>query len=95
MSNNNDLFDNPMIRQAKASMTKEQLDEYQRQGEYMFEMMDATRDPLEDLVNQTVESLQGGLHPSFLNESEQLVMENTYGVDWFKKFGWDSLKIEY
>jgi hypothetical protein len=92
--NNNDLFDNPMIRAAKASMTKEQLDDYQRQGEYMFEMMDATRDPLEDLVKRTVDTLQGGLHPSYLTESEQLAMENVYGVEWFKKFGWDSLDID-
>ncbi len=90
---NHDLFDNPMVNAARASMTPEQLAQYQREGMYMFEMMDVTRDPLDDFVQQIEELLQGGLHPSYLNDSEKLAMENVYGKKWYKKYGWNSLEM--
>jgi hypothetical protein len=93
-NNNYDLFNNPMVNAARASMTKEQLDDYQKQGEYMFEMMDVTNDPLVELTNQVEDTLQGGLHPSYLDSSERLVMENKYGNEWFKTFGWDKLEMD-
>lgn len=35
-----DLFNNPMVQQAKQAMTPEQLDEYQRIGEAMYNSVD-------------------------------------------------------
>ncbi len=91
--NQNNLFDNPMVRSARASMTTEQLEDYQEQGKYMFEMLDFTKDPLDAYIISLTESLKAGIHPSYLEKDEQLIMENAYGKEWFKKFGWDSIEF--
>lgn len=89
-----DLFDNPMINAAKKAMTKEQLEEYERVGKYMFDDMNfntgekLTESSIEDAGFYLSELLKAGLHPSMMEENEKNVMKDVYGDKWWEKFGY-------
>ena len=89
----NDLFTNPMVRAAKASMTPEQIEEYKSIGESMygdvnFETSQAfnTDNPMAEAGAYIMEGLKSGMHPDYLDEDEVKVMEDIYGKEWKNKF---------
>ena len=90
----NDLFDNPMVRAANASMTPEQKEEYKLIGERLFAGIDyeSANPDLESIVSEAVayikNQLQSGMHPSMLELNEKQTMENVYGQEWYKKWGY-------
>ena len=91
--NQNDLFNNPMVEQAKKALTKEQKEEYRRIGEQMYNSIDfetgqslTAEDPLIEHVAHITEQIKSGLHWKYLEENETKVMEEFYGKDWFKQF---------
>jgi hypothetical protein len=94
-TNENQLFDNPMVEAARQSMTSEQIEEYKQLGEQYYGTIDfetgQSTDPLHDAVAYIVEGLRSGLHPSYLEEEERKVMESTYGPHWMKSFGYPSI----
>lgn len=93
-----DLFNNPMIEAARKSMSPEQLEEYKRIGEYMynnttFETVNGggstnsnlTTEML-DAIDYIVNSIQSGQHISTLEENEKMLLKEAYGDKWFEKF---------
>lgn len=91
--NQSNLFDNPMVNSAKASMTPEQIEEYKIKGEAMYNTVDfesngiiGNEDPLLEFVAYIKEGLKSGLHPSCLSVDECTAMENMYGKEWEKEW---------
>jgi hypothetical protein len=91
---NYDLFDNPMVRSARESMSQETLDEYKKIGEDMYEqvefetgtVLNNTEDPFVEFVAYTAEALKSGMDPVYLNPDETKIMEEHYQCkDWYEK----------
>lgn len=93
------LFNNEMIKQARESMTPEQLEEYKKKGEEFFANVDFedkdgnTIPPVESACAYITEGLKSGMHPSYLDDDEKRVMEEIYGKEWYKKWGWKTLEF--
>ena len=93
--NNDDLFDNPMVRAAMAAMSEEEQEKYKKIGEQMYGNMNFndsryTIDPNAKLdeARECLESqLRSGLHPSDMEDNEKAVLVDSYGDKWYEK--WD------
>jgi len=90
-----DLFDNPMVKAAKASMSDEQKLRYQTIGEQMYGGFNFPDGKVENADNALVESaayivdsLRAGQHPSTLEDKEKVVMLETFGSKWFVEYGY-------
>ena len=95
-----DLFDNPMVRAAKDSMTPEQLKYYQDIGESVFKDVDfetneIITDPLSDAIVYIEMGLRSGLSPSDLSEDDVNVMVTQFGDDWYARYGYVFVNGEY
>jgi hypothetical protein len=92
----NTLWNNPMVRSAMKAMTPEQRQHYKEVGEQMYGNMNFKNstisiEPAEQMVEAKLyitELLKSGLHPSDMDENEKMVMENEYGAEWYKKWGY-------
>lgn len=91
------LFSNPMVDAAMKSLTPEQREEYERIGKYMYSTTNyAEQDPKpksveEDMVNGIFyvrEALKSGLHPQDMDEKELRLMQEVYGNEWYKEYGY-------
>lgn len=98
----NDLFNNPMVDAALKAMTPEQVEEYQKIGEYMYSTTDFTdpnpqpksvEDDMANGVFYVREGLKAGLHPQDMSQKEIRLMHEIYGPDWYKEFGYDAEEI--
>jgi len=94
-SANDTLFNNPFIDAARQSMTKEQLDDYERKGKCMFEDIDFDKvnetglPPfVEEPTAQIEECIKSGLHISMLTDNEKNVMKEVFGEKWYQKYGY-------
>jgi hypothetical protein len=92
-----DLFNNPMVDNARASMTPEQLSDYQRKGEALYNTVEFTNneiigtDPLAESIAYIEAGLNSGLHPHDLTTDEVTAMKSQYGDGWYTKFGYTSI----
>ena len=98
----NDLFDNPLVRQAKQNMSAEDIERYKKIGEEMYKNIDFESEVLADqgnIINTiTPEMKEGiyyieaqfksGLHPSMLEEHEKIFLKDCYGEEWYLKWGY-------
>lgn len=91
----NDVFDNPMVRQAMKAMTVEQREEYRRIGEYMFndafrmkEDKFLTKDDtkMEDAFKYVDVAIRSGLDPLELTQMELQVLHDMLGDEWYKHY---------
>ena len=87
-----------MIENARAAMTPEQIADYQRKGEAMYNTVEFEnneiigKDPLLDFIAYISEGLDSGLHPRDLEPDEVKAMCAHYGEKWYEKFGHTSPK---
>lgn len=90
-----ELFEQ-MKKQLASNMSEEQQQQFQRLGEKFHGSFDITKGQpydwstikLEEVVAYIVESLKSGLHPRYLTEEEQTLLEATYGNEWYTKWGY-------
>lgn len=90
-----DLYDNPMVRSAKKAMTPEQIEEYKKIGEYMYNNVDYHKAEMEtvkqpepiDLLVYATEALKSGGSPMDLTKQEIAELESVYGKKWYEHFG--------
>jgi len=94
----NDLFDNPMVDMAKKALTPEQIEEYKKIGEYMYQTdyskitefgskaPEATEDELFVYASQ---ALRSGLDTSDLSGKEISILSKRLGEKWYETFGVD------
>jgi hypothetical protein len=88
---NNDLFNNPMVESAKKALSVEQMEEYKKIGEYMYNNNIYNQNNIivnneENILAYAVESLRSGLKPSDLSQAEKQCLVSTYGDNWYEKF---------
>lgn len=85
-------FNQELYDMASASMSKEDLEDFERKGEELYNAEFST--DLDDTKTLAVayvnEALKSGMHPSYLNEDERDLMVNVYGKEWFKRYGYES-----
>ena len=90
-----DLYNNPMVDMAKKALTPEQIEEYKKVGEYMYnntnykinEIGSKIKSPQEeDLILYATESLKSGLDPNDLSDDELRALIGVYGEKWYEKF---------
>lgn len=98
----NCLFNNPMVDAAKKALTPEQLEDYKRMGEYMYNSIDyknAVMDPKvketkeEDFVMYAVQALKAGGDPNDLTEPEIQGLNKVYGDKWYEMFGLEEHEV--
>lgn len=96
-SEKNSLYDNPMVESARQNMTKEQLEAYKSQGESMYNSIDFVDnngksrnapEELLDAVSYIINSINSGMHISYLEENEKFLLEDVLGKEWYTKFGY-------
>lgn len=92
----NDLFDNPMVRAAMNAMSEEQKEKYRILGEglygsinfedeqYINNMPPAMTQAIMYIENQ----ITSGLHPSMLESNEKELLKDAYGETWYSKWGY-------
>jgi len=94
-----DLFNNPMVDSARKALSPEQIEEYKRIGEYMYnndvykvmEQGSIIKEPREqDLILYATEALKSGLNPRDLTQAELRAIVDTYGDKWYENFGYES-----
>jgi hypothetical protein len=80
------LWDNPPV--PKSSLTPEQLQHYEKSGEWMYGGMDfdTLENSSKEAIAYIVEQLKSGLHPSYLSGDERNVMREVLGPDWDKPY---------
>jgi hypothetical protein len=82
---------NPLVKKANEVFTPDQIDEYKKQGEYMYNFdydkvnIDGTGN--DENTQFILIALRSGLKISSLDEDEIAFMNNTYGLDWATHFG--------
>ena len=96
--NSYSLYDNPMVTNARKNMSEEQLETYKSYGESMYNSIDfvdssgKSRNIPEDMVegvSYVINSINSGMHISYLEENERLLLADVLGNEWYKKFGYD------
>ena len=97
-----DLFNNAMVDAAMKAMTPEQVERYQKMGEYMystsnFEEKNPQPKSLEDETAKgifyTREALKAGMHPKDLETKEIQLMYDIYGTKWYEEFGYEENEV--
>lgn len=95
----NDLYANPMVESAKKVMTKEQIEEYEKEGEYLFQndfntTQEGSAEPKKpELAEYALAALRSGLHPRDLRDGELDVLYSFCGPKWYEKFGYTADEV--
>lgn len=90
-----DLFNNPMVDSAKKALTEEQMEEYKKIGEYMYNNVDYKNAEIgskvkeandDDLIVYASMALKSGADPHDLTQDELAALIRVYGNEWYKNF---------
>lgn len=102
--NENDLFNNSMISNAKKNMTEDEINRYKRLGEEMFsiDFGDAGLEAatfggdnyMEECKMHIEKCISAGLHISYLSTEEKNFMFSYVGDKWWEKYGFNELDLE-
>jgi hypothetical protein len=92
----NDLFDNPMVSSAIKSLSDEQLLHFKEVGEHLYgnvdfegsRVLNSLPAPMSEAVSFVLEGIKSGLHPSDLTDDEKAILKDTYGENWYIKWGY-------
>jgi hypothetical protein len=87
------LFDDPVLKRAKAELTPEQREAYAKAGEqmYNFDYGSGEQDlnkVLKDACNRVCHMVRQGLHPSLMEKEDLDVINEVIGEEWYKRFGY-------
>lgn len=101
---NNDLFDNPMIDNAKEGVSEEQQEKWKKLGEnlhsvdFVNEKGDNVKDKPSDEIMKSVvyivDSICNGMHISFLEDNEKEILASVYGDEWWKLAGYEKEDLD-
>lgn len=101
-TSNYDLFDNPMTRAALNALSPEDLERYKHIGESMYgnvnfegsKVINNMPPPMAEALAYVEEGIKSGLHPSMLDKNEKALLEDQYGKEWYKNFGYVSEDLD-
>jgi hypothetical protein len=96
-----DLFNNPLVNNALKAMTPEQLEDYKKFGESMYGSVnfeDSTiinniAAPMEESVAYVEEGIKSGLLPEDLTNDEVCLLQEAYGKEWYKRYGFTESQV--
>ena len=92
-----DLFDNPMIKKAKETISQKQQDNWAKIGEEMYNSVDfvdaegksqTIPESMMEGAAHVVDSIKSGMHISMLENNERELLKEVYGPKWYKRFGY-------
>jgi hypothetical protein len=98
---NDSLYNNPFVNNALKSMSAEQVKDYRKIGEKLFNSVDFKNNkiindippPTEEVVAYIEEGLKAGLLPQDLDENEINVLCDAYGEEWYLKYGFSREEV--
>lgn len=101
--NRNSLFDNPMINSAREALTPEQKKRYETIGKEMYGNIDFEKSkilnnlppPMQEALMYIEEGLKSGLHPNDIEEDERALLEEAYGKEWYKRYGYEESDCKF
>jgi hypothetical protein len=84
-----------MVNNALKAMTPEQLAGYKKIGEQLYgsinyvdsKIINNMSTPMEEAVAYVEEGIKSGLLPQDLDENEVILLTNTYGEEWYLRYG--------
>lgn len=89
------LFDNPLSKIAINALSEEEKQRYKQIGEELYNRVnfcDSTIisdiTPADEACAYLIEQLKAGLHPSYMDENEQLLMADVFGKTWYVEWGY-------
>jgi len=90
------LFNDPNIKAAIEALSEEDKLRYKKIGEALYEHIDYNENsvlnnmplPMQEAVAYIEDQLRSGLHPSFLEEKEKVLLSDVYGKKWYEKWGY-------
>lgn len=96
-----DLFNNPMVRNALKSMSKEQLEQYKEIGKQMYSSVNFEESKIineltidsNEIALYAKEGLKAGLKPSDLSEMEIAALKDTDGEKWYEQYNDNDTEI--
>jgi hypothetical protein len=91
-----DLFDNPMTRSAMAALSEEDKAKYKMIGDHLYgrvnfedgQTLNNMPPPMAEAVAYIETSLMSGMHPSMLEDNEKALLKDSYGDEWYKRWGY-------
>ena len=95
MQNKPSLWNNPMMQEAKKSLSPDDVKHYKEIGESMYKDVDFETSTINgenippfisNSLNNIINAINSGLHISMLNQDEISLLENIYGKEWYKIF---------
>ena len=95
----NTLWDNAMVRDAKARMSKEDIEQYKKIGEQFYKDMDFQQgNSIDNIIKESAaylsSLLNSGLLPHNLDKDEKRVLKEIYGEKWYEKWGYTENDLE-
>ena len=89
------LFKNHMLTNASNALGEADKQRYKELGEEMFGSIDFEEGnvlntyppPVRESIIDIEQQIKDGLHPSDMEESEKNLLEEIYGKEWYKKWG--------
>lgn len=97
-----DLYNNPMINAAKKALSPEQMEEYKRIGNYMYNntnynTLETTpkinKPTSQELCMYALEFIKAGGEPVNLSEEELNALVQIKGKKWYEEFGFEEKDI--
>ena len=96
-----DIWNNPMVNNALKAMSKEDLEKYKKVGEQLYgsvnfedsTVVNQLMTPADEAVAYIEEGLKSGLLPQDLDENEVILLQQTYGEEWYKKYGFSREEV--
>jgi len=91
----NNLFNNPMVENARRSMSEKEIQRLKTVGEEMYKDIDFEKVEVNNIPPEMKDSLlyvdsliKSGLHPSMLNENEKFLLLEGFGSKWYENYGY-------
>lgn len=87
------IFNNLNFENIKKSLNKKELKKYEEIGKDLYESINYTDGKVITTNNDNnakyiLEGIKSGLHPSMLSTEEKNILSETFGDEWYKKYGY-------
>lgn len=91
-----DLWNNPMVEEAKKNLSSEQIEQMKNKGEELFGSVDFEKvgdvqnndECSREVLEQFKVMLRSGMHPSYFSTSEKDFLKNFVGEKWYEEYGY-------
>ena len=103
MQQENDLFNNPMVKSAMDAMPDSEKKRYKIIGEEMYDninfedskILNNFPEPMQEYLVYITEQLKSGIHPSDLENNEKNFLKDTFGEKWYTRWGYVEDDLHY